>query len=118
MKNVKNNQPTLPQVWVFNGGKHRFPSAVFSSQELAEGWIAKTKVTGTLTAYPVDMGVHEWAIEHGHIQPTEPVDPEVVSNFSHAAQEHFHYHKGLGERDIDYRAEGDPDIVSSKSKRS
>ena len=52
--------------WVFQGEKSTFPSAVFSDQETAEVWIAKSKVSGILTGYPLDECVYDWAIEAGH----------------------------------------------------
>lgn len=46
-------------VWVFNGPRRYpgFPSAVFSDLESAEKWIQDNKATGTLTEYPVNIGV-------------------------------------------------------------
>ncbi|HEU0053036.1 MAG TPA: hypothetical protein VFQ39_07655, partial [Longimicrobium sp.] len=48
-------------VWVFNGEAGSFPSGVFTSREAAEAWIAKYALTGVLTAYPLDVGVYDWA---------------------------------------------------------
>jgi hypothetical protein len=58
-----------PTVWVFNGAPSSFPSAVFRTKELADAWISKHKVTGTLTRYPFDQGVYEWALERGYFTP-------------------------------------------------
>lgn len=52
----------MDTVWVFNGGRNSFPSGVFSQRELAEEWIRKNKITGTITAYPINQGVYDWAI--------------------------------------------------------
>ncbi len=41
-------------VWIFVGGKNPNPSAAFSSRESAEEWIAQTKLSGMLTAYPLE----------------------------------------------------------------
>jgi hypothetical protein len=43
-------------VWIFNGDGGRFPGGVFTSRSAAEEWISRHKVTGALTAYPVDEG--------------------------------------------------------------
>lgn len=44
-------------VWVFNGGGD-FPAGVFTTRELAEAWIAKHRLVGVLTKYPLDIGVY------------------------------------------------------------
>lgn len=86
------------EVWVFNGGG-TFPSGVFSTRALAERWIAKHGLTGTLTAYPVDQGVYEWAVERGSFRPKEPPTPRKVARFSSAYQEHYHYEDGRSPAD-------------------
>jgi hypothetical protein len=52
----------LKQVWVFNGAQNHFPSAVFTERHLAEEWIQKNQLEGTL-----------------------------IANFSSATQEHYHF---------------------------
>jgi hypothetical protein len=83
-------------MWVFNGEGARFPSGVFSSRENAEAWIAKHALTGVLTAYPVDQGVYDWAVEKGLFRPkaTKNIDARFIGGFTSASQEHFHYYAG------------------------
>jgi len=42
------------------------------SRQVAEGWIAKHAMTGTLTQYPVYTGMYEFAIEAGQFSPKKP----------------------------------------------
>ena len=83
-------------VWVFNGNGARFPSAVFSSREKAEAWIAAHALSGTLTRYPIDQSVYDWAIEQGYFAPTgeRHTTAAFIQNFSSAHQEHYHYEDG------------------------
>ena len=84
-------------VWIFKGnGANPFPSAVFSNLEKAEAWIKKHKLTGTLTKYPIDISVFDWAIKKEYFSPNEHhFQPKVIGNFSSASQEHFHYEDGV-----------------------
>ena len=50
----------IPTVWVFNAARSNFPGAVFTSKQRAEAWISKHGLTGTLTRYPLDLGVFEF----------------------------------------------------------
>jgi hypothetical protein len=83
-------------VWVFNGDKHRFPSGVFTDQTLAEEWIKRNKLTGTLTAYPINQGVYDWAVESGFFTPKrdDQRTASFIGNFSSASQPHKHYENG------------------------
>jgi len=80
-------------VWVFNGNRNHFPSGVFSSKEQAEEWIRSNRLVGTLTHYPVNIGVYEWVQEHGYWRPTreDQRTPEFIANFSSAYTGHEHY---------------------------
>lgn len=83
-------------VWVFNGTGSSLPCAVFSSRELAEEWIGREKVSGILTAYPVDESVLDWGIREGRFQPKTQYQkgPRFVQSFTSAGQPHFHYENG------------------------
>ena len=83
-------------VWVFNGGRNPFPSGVFRQRQHAEAWIRQHRLTGTLTAYPLDIGVYHWAIEQGHfkLKTDKHSTPAFIESFSSAAQEHYHYENG------------------------
>jgi hypothetical protein len=91
-------------VWVFNGaGNGRFPGGVFTTLEKAERWIAENKLTGMLTAYPLDQGCLDWALSNDCTGLSEAKllskrkDPAFIGSFSCAAQEHFHYEGGRRE---------------------
>ena len=76
----------LKQVWVFNGARNHFPSAVFTERYLAEEWIQKNQLEGTLTAYPLNIGVYDWAIEKGYftLKKEEHSTSNFIANFSSA----------------------------------
>ena len=86
----------VTDVWIFNGPKGRFASGVFTEKNLAEIWIVKNQLTGTLTSYPVDLGVYQWALENGYFVAIKEheKEPEFIANFSSASQDHFHYVAG------------------------
>jgi hypothetical protein len=86
----------VPRVWVFNGARSNFPSGVFTTRELANLWISAHKLTGTLTRYPLDQGVYEWATERGYFRSNrdDQQSAEFISRFSAANQEHYHYQNG------------------------
>jgi hypothetical protein len=80
---------------VFNGARNHFPSAIFTERRLAEAWIQRNQLEGTLTAYPLNIGIYDWAIEKGYITPMkeEQASPNFIANFSSASQEHYHFEK-------------------------
>jgi hypothetical protein len=96
MQENQNNELLLSVVWVFNGNNNHFPSGVFTDQKLAEEWIEKNKLTGTLTAYPLNQGIYDWAIERGYFKPKrgDQTTPSFIGNFSSAYQNHHHYEDG------------------------
>ena len=87
----------MQQVWVFNGGGP-FPSGVFSDRDKAEAWIAEHGLTGTLTLYPLDIGVYQWAIENGYFTPKrdDQQSAKFVERFT-CGHEHYHYENGKRE---------------------
>jgi hypothetical protein len=86
----------MKSVWVFNGVQSSFPSGVFSSEELAEAWISKNGLTGTLTEYPVDVGMHDYATSRGHFEPSKPEHKTAlfIGKFSGGGIGHDHYEDG------------------------
>jgi hypothetical protein len=88
--------PETSMVWVFNGGG-AFPSGVFTTQELAEIWIKRNRLTGTLTAYPLDVGIYDWTVEKGYFKPKrdDQKTPGFIGRFSSAWQQHYHYEDGI-----------------------
>lgn len=83
-------------VWIFNGLKARFPSGVFTDREAAERWIEQHGLSGTLTAYPLDVGIYDWAVKIGYFKPKrdDQHTAEFIQRFSSASQEHYHYENG------------------------
>lgn len=83
-------------IWIFNGLKSQFPSGAFAERQDAELWIKKHGLSGVLTAYPVNVGVYDWAIEKGFFKPKREnqYDAEFIRRFSTAALTHSHYEKG------------------------
>lgn len=86
----------MQRVWIFNGPKAQFPCGAFTSRELAESWIRQRRLSGTLTAYPLDVGVYEWVVGLGSFVPKreDQRSPEFIQIFSSAYQEHYHYEDG------------------------
>jgi hypothetical protein len=83
-------------IWIFNGPKAQFPSGVFTQRETAESWIRQHGLSGTLTAYPVDVGTYDWAVSVGHFTPKrdDQRNAEFIERFSSATLEHYHYERG------------------------
>ena len=84
-------------VWVFNGTRANFPSAIFERKEEADLWIEKNRLTGVLTHYPVNVSAYDWAIEEGVCKATDAKhkDPDFIAKFSSASMRHFHYENGI-----------------------
>ena len=90
-------------VWLFNGEASHFPSAVFLSFTRALNWIERYSLTGTLTQYPLDKSVFDWAVENEFYQPNSTrvkCGPKTVANFSSAYLEHFHFKDGISQEDL------------------
>ena len=83
-------------VWIFSGPKRHFPGGVFTHRDVAESWIRKHRLRGTLTLYPVNVGAYEWAITEGLFRPSKPheYEAEFIGGFSDAGMEHHHYEEG------------------------
>lgn len=86
-------------VWVFLGEESRWPSAVFSSRELAERWVGERRLTGMLTRYPVDVGVYDWAVAEGLFRPSKPAHTSTtfIAGFTTAHQDHVHFVDGAAD---------------------
>ncbi len=86
----------MDKVWVFMGPRAAFPSGVFSRKDLAEEWIRTHGLSGTLTAYPIDIGLYEWAANKGHFRllGEDHRNAEFIQQFSSSHQEHYHYGNG------------------------
>lgn len=88
----------LNSVFVFSGDKNHLPSAVFSTEETARKWIRENSLSGTLTEYPIDDPIYDWAIRGGHFEPrsNDQRSADFIANFSSAHQNHFHFEEGEG----------------------
>jgi hypothetical protein len=80
-------------VWVFNGESNRFPSSVFTNRDDAESWIRENNLSGTLTEYPLNIGVYDWAVRQGFVKGAT-ADAHKIANFSSAHQQHSHFVDG------------------------
>jgi hypothetical protein len=60
-------------------------------------WIRKHALTGTLTQYPLNVGMYEFAIAAGHFSLRKPhrTTSEFIGKFSGGGLNHFHYEEGL-----------------------
>jgi len=69
---------------------------VFTQRELAETWIKQHGLTGTLTQYPIDEGIWDWAVRNELFTPKEEKQrtPQFIEMFSSASHGHFHYEDG------------------------
>jgi hypothetical protein len=85
----------MNEVWIFMGGGPH-PSGVFSTRPLAEEWIVRHGLDGTLTKYPLDIGIYEWALASGAFKPRRPDQSgaKFVGRFSSASLEHYRYEQG------------------------
>jgi hypothetical protein len=86
----------LDWVWIFVGGGAQFPSGAFRSVESAEMAIAKHRLTGVLTKYPLDTLIYDLAAANQHftVKNDSQRTPEFIGRFSSASQEHRHYENG------------------------
>ena len=89
----------LPEkhVWIFIEEHGGAPGGVFSSRQLAEQWIRANRLSGTLSAYPLDEGCFDWALRNELVTGTAKTrgnDPVFIGSFTSASQEHYHYEHG------------------------
>lgn len=88
-------------VWVFNGKNSQFSGGVFEELDEAEGWIAKNKLTGILTEYPINRGVFDWANENNliNMKPEKIFekknDATFIGVFTTASMNYNHYESGI-----------------------
>jgi hypothetical protein len=90
------SESRVDSVWVFSGDGGRYPSGIFTSKERAAEWIARYRLSGMLTAYPIDEGVFSWAVRTGVFtaKSEKHSSSEFIQTFTTAAQDHFHYEQG------------------------
>ncbi|HMS16067.1 MAG TPA: hypothetical protein PKA37_04440 [Planctomycetota bacterium] len=74
-------------VWIFARDPHSAPAGVFTDRQAAEAWIRARRLTGVLTAYPVDEGCYDWAMRLRLVTgraEERGADPSFVASFSSA----------------------------------
>ena len=88
-------EPT--SVWVFQGDGQNVVSGCFTTQKAAEAWIAQKRLSGVLTAYPLNQPIYDWVMEQGYWQPTQAHHSQArfIQNFASAYLPHFHYLDGV-----------------------
>ncbi len=89
----------MDDVWVFKGNGASNPSAIFSTREKAEQWIAANSLQGMLSRYPVDVSVYDYAIQKGWFTPkrADQESSAFIQRFTSASQEHYHYENGASD---------------------
>lgn len=98
---TKSNKSGMSEnfIWVFSGEQQisGLPSAVFSTKDKAESWIKHKGLSGTLTKYPVDISVYDWAVDNNYFTPKNELqkNAKAVQNFTSAYLEHYHYKDGM-----------------------
>lgn len=87
----------IDYVWVFTGNHNHFPAACFSNYNKAIQWIRTIEGTGTLTRYPLNVSVYDWAIDGSFFSPAYPsqMTGDFKSNFSSAYLRHSHFVNGI-----------------------
>jgi hypothetical protein len=83
-------------IWIFHGEGARFASGVFTTEDLALEWVARHRLTGVVTQYPVNAGAYDEAIANGWFRPSKPHHgtPTHVAGFSPGHTEHIHVRDG------------------------
>ena len=89
----------LPEqhIGIFSLNAKSPPGGAFSSRAAAESWIRARRLSGILTAFPLDEGSYDWAMRMDFVTGRareQGDDPKFVATFSSACQDHFHYVEG------------------------
>src|SRR5258708_663506 len=71
---------TTTFVWIFSGANRHFPGGVFTNRDVAEAWIGGNRLTGTLTLYPVDVGLTNGPLPRGFSGPASRTNPARSSS--------------------------------------
>lgn len=91
------------EVYVFNGQKSGFASAIFSDYPQAESWIQHNYLSGVLTEYPLNQSCYDWAKDQGHFKEKTAIDraPVFIAQFVSAYQRNWHFEHGALLENID-----------------
>jgi hypothetical protein len=94
---VSHDPDTRPaNVWIFHGTGAHFASGVFTDRDQGMAWIARHRLTGILTEYPVGDGCYDIAVRDHHFTPSKPDHgtPAHVAGFSPGHTDHVHVRDG------------------------
>lgn len=82
--------------WVFHGDTSRFANAVFAKRQDAESWIAKHRLSGLLTEYPINHGMFDIAASLNLIPKNiaAAASPQYIQQYVLGIS-HGHYENGL-----------------------
>ncbi len=87
-------------VWVFHAHGSHYAGGVWPDVASAERCIAKHRLTGVLTAYPLGECCFDWAVRKRctgmkvGILEEKSRDPAFIGSFTCPAQEHVSYEDG------------------------
>jgi len=89
------NDISHERVWIFHGHGAQFASAAFTSEADGLAWVARHRVTGVLTEYPVGDGCYDIAVREGRFRPSKDHHgtPDHVGRFGPGLH-HVHVHDG------------------------
>ena len=91
-------------VWVVSGWgpetdepiRPKFPTGVFLTLADAERAIRRTRLSATVTQYPLNTTVYDWAVAKGDFEALDDADGWYVQSWTSAiSQEHEHYEDGV-----------------------
>jgi hypothetical protein len=68
---IDQQSPLRSSVWIFNGDRARYASAVFETAEAGITWAADHRVTGILAEYPYG-GAYDAAVSEGRFTESKP----------------------------------------------
>lgn len=90
-------------VWVFHGEKADLCTAIFTNKLLAEEWISKYSLTGSLTRMPLNESIYDWAIKSDMFEPKKDYQKTAtfIQQFTSAYLEHYHYVNGHNSDNMD-----------------
>lgn len=82
-------------VWVFNGECSPLPAGIFSHRSLAESWIGKNRLSGTLSEFPLDTGAYDHAVANSLFVPKREHEASAsfIADFSRRLK-HIHFVDG------------------------
>jgi hypothetical protein len=97
MSNTKNKPPHGGmQVWVFMGERGTVPMGVWAALDTAHKYIHDEQLSGSLTAYELDVPIYEAAIDSGKFKPNRDQHRSLKfrQTFNNQYQEHYTFREG------------------------